>query len=294
MMPSTRLFGAVRARIPRLKTFFRPIKADSQRSSGYKIAYEPDLVPPPALMRLEGIENLEEWFRWAEEWSMLLRIYGRITHQSTVLEIGCGLGRVAFPLRYLLTQEGSYHGLEIVREKVDFLDGSFHAAHPNFYFTWADISNTYYNPAGRTRPAEYVFPFLNGTFDLVYAASVFTHMLPENVERYFAETSRVLKRGGRALFSFFLLDFYRPGQPRPLGFKNSAFNFDHTYGQWGDSFATVVPDNPEQMTAFRLDLIERFARAVDLTMAEAPLPGLWSGSTKTWVGAQDLVVFTKS
>jgi SAM-dependent methyltransferase len=294
MISSTNLLGAIRARIPRLRKLSRRISADGQNAGGHKIAYEPDLVPPPTLMRLEGIENLEEWFRWAEEWSMLLRIYGRITHQSTVLEIGCGLGRVAFPLRYVLTQEGSYHGLEIVQEKVDFLNGAFHAAHPNFHFTWADINNTYYNPAGRTRPAEYHFPYFNGEFDLVYAASVFTHMLPENVGRYFTETSRVLKHGGRALFSFFLLDFYRPGQPRPQGFVNSAFNFDHTYGQWGESFATVVPDNPEQMTAFRLDLIESFARAAGLTMAEAPLPGLWSGSTKTWVGAQDLVVLTKS
>jgi hypothetical protein len=87
----------------------------------YGIAYDPDLVPPLDLMRGEGIDVLEEWFRWGEEWSMLLRIYGCITGQSNVLEIGCGLGRIAFPLRYVLSSEGSYDGFEICKPKVEFL-----------------------------------------------------------------------------------------------------------------------------------------------------------------------------
>jgi len=115
----------------------------------HEIAYEPELVPPPALMRTEGIEVLEEWFRWAEEWSMLLRVFGRIRRDSAVLEIGCGLGRVAFPLRYVLGPEGTYDGFEIVRQKVDFLQRAFTPAHPNFRFAWADVHNTHYNPSGR-------------------------------------------------------------------------------------------------------------------------------------------------
>src|SRR5262245_1963358 len=93
------------------------------------LAYEPRLVPPPALMRSEGIDVMEEWFRWAEEWSMLLRVYGRVTARSDVLEIGCGAGRIAFPLRYILA-EGEYDGLDIRREPIDFLQRVFQPAHP--------------------------------------------------------------------------------------------------------------------------------------------------------------------
>jgi hypothetical protein len=56
------------------------------------VAYEPALVPPLELMRTEGIDVLEDWFRWAEEWSMLLRAYGDLGDRSRVPEIGCGLG----------------------------------------------------------------------------------------------------------------------------------------------------------------------------------------------------------
>ena len=109
------------------------------------IGYEPELIPPFSLMRQEGIDVLEEWFRWAEEWSMLLRVYGGITRKSKLLEIGCGLGRIAFPLRYILSSEGSYDGFDICQNKIAFLEQTFHKAYPNFRFIWVNIHNTSYN-----------------------------------------------------------------------------------------------------------------------------------------------------
>jgi SAM-dependent methyltransferase len=256
-------------------------------------AYEPELVPPLVLMQQEGINVLEEWFRWAEEWSMILRVYGNITRTSHVLEIGCGLGRIAFPLRYVLSSEGSYNGFEICQEKVDFLTTKFHSSHPNFHFIWANVHNTFYNPGGQVQAENYSFPYASNSFDLVYAASVFTHLLPKAAENYFRETARVLKPNGQAIFSFFLLDNYRPEQPRPLGFARPNFNFEHTYGSYENGFMISNPRNPEEMTAYRLSLINHFSAQAGLEFAQAPVPGLWSGSTSTWVGAQDLIILRK-
>ena len=114
------------------------------QSQSYQVAYDPELVPPLDLMRQEGIDVLEEWFRWGEEWSMLLRVYGHVKRDSSILEIGCGLGRVAFPLRYVLSSDGSYDGFEICQHKVAFLESTFHRLYPNFRFVWADVHNTYY------------------------------------------------------------------------------------------------------------------------------------------------------
>jgi SAM-dependent methyltransferase len=172
--------------------------SDIASSSGNQplLAYEPDLIPPLALMRQEGIDVLEEWFRWAEEWSMLLRVYGGITRNSAVLEIGCGLGRIAFPLRYVLCPEGSYDGFDICEDKITFLGNTFHKAYPHFRFTWADVHNSYYNPSGQIRAADYRFPYAPHSFGLIYAASVFPHMLPQAAEHYLRETSRVLRHDG--------------------------------------------------------------------------------------------------
>jgi SAM-dependent methyltransferase len=258
----------------------------------YRLAYDPDLVPPLDLMRQEGIDVLEEWFRWGEEWSMLLRVYGAIARDSRVMEIGCGLGRVAFPLRYVIGSEGRYEGFEIARHKVEWLSDTFHRAYPHFCFTWANVRNTYYNPAGAVAANEYRFPYDDASFDLAYAASVFTHMLPDATARYFRETARVLRPGGRALFSCFLLDHYRPGAARPYGFARADFNFDHAFGDHGNDFRIVVPENPEQMTAYRLALLQRYATDARLEVAQM-LPGLWSGASTSWIGAQDVLVLQR-
>jgi SAM-dependent methyltransferase len=256
------------------------------------LSYEPALLPPPALMRTEGIDVLEEWFRWGEEWSLLLRAYGALGAADRVLEIGCGLGRIAFPLRYVLSQNGRYTGFDITAEKIEFLGRAFTPAHPNFEFVLADVFNSYYNPAGAVRADAYRFPADDAAFDLVFAASVFTHMVPENAAHYFHETARVLKPGGRAVFSFFLLDHFRRESPRPHGFAKPAFDFAHEYLHHGDEFATVVPENPEQMTAYRLALVQRMASDAGLALSET-IPGLWSGTVERGVAAQDLVVLTK-
>ena len=90
-----------------------------------QIAYDPQLVPPLHLMRTEGIDVLEEWFRWGEEWSVMLRAFGGVRATSDVLEIGCGLGRIAFPLRYVL-RDGTYRGFDISMQKIDFLQTHLH------------------------------------------------------------------------------------------------------------------------------------------------------------------------
>lgn len=255
------------------------------------LAYEPDLIPPPALMREEGIAILEEWFRWGEEWSNLLRAHGALTSSSDVLEIGCGLGRIAFAIRYLL-RNGRYTGFEIVRRKVEFLARTFHRAHPHFDFRWADVHNSYYNPEGRLLPTQYAFPVADASQDIVYAASVFTHMLPENAAHYFTEAARVLRPGGRCVFSFFLLERYRAGAVRPFNFGSPAFAFDLTLPAWGNEFAYVNADNPEQMTAFTTPLIERLAAASELEIANV-VPGLWSGTEAAAAPTQDLVILTR-
>ena len=213
-------------------------------------AYDPDLIPRLGLMLQKRIDNLEEWFRWGEDWRWVLRTYGRMTSRSTVLELGCGLGRTAFRIRYFLS-EGVYDGFDIVRQKIDFLQQTFQRAYPNFRFAWADLQNSCYNPKASVLPCAYRFPYDDSSFSLVYAASVFTHLLPDTTEHYFNETARVLNHGGRCVFSFFLLDNYRPGLPRPSTFNLPWFNFDHPYGTYGNDFAVAVPSDPENTTAYR-------------------------------------------
>jgi hypothetical protein len=129
--------------------------------------------------------------------------------------------------------------------------------------------------------------------DIVFAASVFTHMLPEGVANYFHEAARVVKPMGHCIFSFFLFDYYRPDQLRPHGFSRPDFNFDHTYGEYGDNFAIAFPNDPERMTAYSLNLIQQMSAESGLEYALDPVPGIWSGSFKVSIGAQDFIILRK-
>lgn len=256
------------------------------------VAYEPELLPSLSRMAEEGIPVLEEWFRWGEEWSMLLRIYGKLGRRSRIFEIGCGQGRIAFPLRYLLSAEGGYTGFDIDRRKLQFLRSVFPLKHSNFRFELADLRNSFYNPGGRTSPTEYRFPVDDQSQDLVFAASVFTHMLPDNVLHYFREAARALRSGGRCVFSFFLLDYYDPERSRPHPFDAARFSLDHPHAGYGDELAVVEPAVPERMTGYRSSLVARMAAEAGLRFVEDPVPGIWSGAFDNGILAQDLVILS--
>lgn len=257
-------------------------------------AYDPDLVPTPAMIAKQGVKSLEGWYRWAEEWSMLLRLLGGMRTDSHVLEIGCGLGRIPFALRHILEPgSGTYHGFDIAREKVQFAQRTLGSKYPNFHFTWADLNNTYYNPTRGPRPTDYRFPHEDATIDLVFAASVFTHMLPDATSHYFRESGRVLRPGGRCVFSFFLLDHYVAGTPRPALFQSKDFDFDHRHADYGSDFAMSHPDNQEKMTAYRLSFVDRMAADAGLRRVGEPVRGMWSGGSKNWIAMQDIVTLQR-
>lgn len=268
--------------------------ANNLTADGAFITWEPMVVPPDELRRTEAIVVLEEWFRWAEEWSMLTRIYGKMRSSSSVLEIGCGLGRIAAGLRLALS-EGSYEGFDICKYKIDFLQSVFAPAFPRFSFTWADIENTEYNPGGALAASEYTFPYDDECFDVAIAASVFTHLVPETAARYLAETARVLRPGGRAVFSFFLLDFFDAERRRPTGFDEPIFHVVEPFGAYGPSgrFKVSDVDNPEAISAYAVDLVAKMARDAGLTFDREPLAGRWSGYADNWASTQDVVVLRK-
>jgi SAM-dependent methyltransferase len=256
----------------------------------YQLVDEPQLLPPPDLVK-EHTPSLEWWFRWAEEWSVLLRVYAGLGTTSSVLDIGCGPGRVAFPLRYVIT-DGAYLGFDLDRRAIAFTQEHFTPAYPNFRFVLADIRNTFYNPDGVHLASEYRFPCDDAVMDVAFAASIFTHMAPENALNYFREAARALKVGGKCLFSFFILDHYQPSRARRGLFALPDFNFDWRYGDYGDRFAISHPENPELMTAYSLGLIEDFAAQAGLRVSNL-LPGEWSCGFDHWIGLQDMVVLER-
>jgi SAM-dependent methyltransferase len=116
-------------------------------------------------------------------------IHHGLTPSGSVIDVGCGSGRLSKPLSQYL--QGSYVGIDIVPELVAHAKAL--TARPDWTFAVA---------AGLAIPAD------AECADIVCFFSVFTHLLHEQSYVYLQEAKRVLKPGGRIVFSF--LEFAMP------------------------------------------------------------------------------------
>lgn len=156
---------------------------------------------------------------------------------------------------------------------------------PRFTFVHADIQSGAYNRRGRESPAEYRFPFPDADFDFVILASVFTHMLPEGVEHYLCEITRVLRPGGRCVASFFLLN---DGNRAAIAAGRSFMSFAHELS----SGLCRVHDLETPEAAIAVD--ELFVRRVHTSAGlaiQAVRRGRWAEGTSD---DQDVVTSTRA
>lgn len=164
-----------------------------------------DALTPPRRLLFDGTTTYRQFQQAGERFADYLAEHGfRSDHR--VLEIGCGNGKNARGLTRYLTPPGSYDGIDVAPNGVAWCRQHFTPRFRHFRFQQADLYNSTYNPAGRLRAAEYRFPFADASFDLVFLSSVFTHLLPDEVDNYLGEIGRVLRTGGRCFASFFLLN----------------------------------------------------------------------------------------
>lgn len=122
-----------------------------------------------------------------------------------VLEPGCGVGRMAYGLAYYLMPPGGYEGFDIIARLVDWA-AVMTRQRPVLRFRHVNVYNRFYHSEGRIQPADFRFPYPAASFDFVVLPSVFTHMLPMDVQHYLDEVRRVLVPGGRCLLTTFLIN----------------------------------------------------------------------------------------
>jgi len=203
---------------------------------------------------------------------------------GTAMEVGCGCGRMALGMACYLSENGSYDGFDIIKNLIDWDIENISPAKSNFTFKWLDLYNKEYNPKGSIQASELVFPYTNQSFDYVFLTSVFTHMYFKDIKRYLQEISRVLKPGGRCLFTCYLLN---EESRKNIANGQSAFSLVYPVE---DGF-TCNPDVPEDQIGFDENLFnqEIFSNNLSIDVVHY---GSWSGrkSTTTF---QDLIIVKK-
>jgi SAM-dependent methyltransferase len=203
-----------------------------------RVSGRADRLVPPRRLDFAGHSDFVET---GDEFLDLFTSAGQLRPDEAVLEVGCGIGRMARPLAKFLTG-GSYAGFDVNRDAIGWCRRRY-ARFDNFEFHVADLYNRRYNPHGANAAADYRFPYDDQRFDFVVLTSVLTHLLEAEAEHYLEESLRVLRPGGRVFATFFLLN---DESRRLIGEGASALAFLDP----DDHVSVLDADLPEEAVAY--------------------------------------------
>lgn len=226
---------------------------------------------PPAHLRIYyyGTWNPEVFARAGRNARLELESRG-LRPEHRVLDIGSGVGNLAVSLIGYL--HGGYDGVEIHPEAVAWCQKTITPRHPSYRFHRADLASSAYNPSGTASASTYRFPFPDRSFDFILLGSVFTHMLPDDIEHYLGEISRVLARGGACVASFFLLN---DETRRGIEAGHSFMSFEFTHASRLCRLHRV--STPEAAVAVDEAFVERAIREAGLHIQHLRRGKWWSG-----------------
>lgn len=238
-----------------------------------------DRIPPQRFNYVGGVEFVKIGKLYFDN---IINFCG-VKESDKILDIGSGIGRVATHFLDYLNNESRYEGFEIVERGVKWCNQKLAKQSPVFRFQHANIYNKEYNKNGTIEATEFVFPYIAGFFDFAFAASVFTHILPDAASHYLNEIYRVLKPGGRVFISCFLLN-----QDSKTYMSSSEFSFkliDKRYG-------VMIIENPEAAIAYEESFFRELFKAANLSIKGAIHYGTWC-NRKGEIHGQDIIIAEK-
>ena len=239
-------------------------------------------VPKALIAHIAGPQADEYSFRIVGAGIVLdLLAYGLLRLPAgTVVDLGCGCGRVAIQMAPWFVESGAYWGFDTWTEGIRWAQETLTPLYSNVQFRALGGGA---QASGYAVDTAYRLPLADGAVDALLATSLFTHLTERAARDYLREIARLLKPGGGAYLTFFLWDAEsraRLGDVR-LAKVPGGRRFDHP----------TFPDFFYEEAAV-LDMVR--AAGLQPTIREL---GNWRGdhyrSRRHAVGHQDLLIVRK-
>jgi len=185
---------------------------------------------------------------------------GYANAHSDIVDIGCGCGRLAMPLRQDFFK-GTYLGIDIDAEMIEYC--RTHFPPDRFSFKLAPRGNSVFGARhGVTGKAETFAVAPPESKDFVLACGLFTNVLEEELKFYMRESFKVLRSGGKVAMSFFCYDYVD---------KGGRWTFAHQVG----AAHVENPKFPEAALAYTAAFLTDVARQSGFRdISVRPSPGL--------------------
>ena len=238
------------------------------------------LAPPKGMVFIGSGDFIKQ----GEHLSELVIQYAQLKPNGKILDVGCGIGRLAVPLTKYLNKDGIYVGFDIVEFGINWCKKNITSKYPNFHFLFVDLKNDLYNLSTNKEAKDFEFPYPKDYFDTVVLTSVFTHMMPLDVKQYLKQIFLVLKSGGKCLATFFIIN---EEVKRNMNEKKSNFVFSHSY----DGYYLMDSSVKEANVAFDEEYLRTMIKDCGLSI-ESIYYGSWS-CKKEALDFQDVIVLGK-
>ena len=219
-----------------------------------------------------------------EEFVNYFTQYGNLKSTDTLLDVGCGAGRMAIPLTTFLTS-GYYEGFDLFKDGVIWCKKNISSEFPNFNFQVIDVYNKNYNPFGKIKSSELKFPYSENSFDFVCTNSVFTHLLPKDFENYVSEIQNIIKKNGTFFSTFFIMN---QESEELINQNKSLFQFKYSNT---NEFAALENKLIEHAIAYKESYIKEILKRNGFENITIYF-GSWCGR-KNFLSMQDIVIAKK-
>ncbi|HET9162485.1 MAG TPA: class I SAM-dependent methyltransferase [Solirubrobacterales bacterium] len=157
---------------------------------------------PPTWIRLGGHNFSDDidFLASAEQEIDRLEDGAGLRADSRLLDIGCGVGRLAIGLKRRYGTLSNYTGIDVDRARIRWCQKHIDAD----AFVHLDLANARYNPSGAAINEHFRFDLPGQSVDVIYLFSVFSHMETDDVRAYLREFRRLLSPEGRGFLTAFL------------------------------------------------------------------------------------------